>query len=115
MIDKYITPNFNNLKPVKIIRANENIKKSKHYDPAVELKPTKDRFRHAFNLFINGEYLYSKHYKVLLFYLNDIEKQNYFDKLYDSFILRINSFRAYRGFIRPLTSYIYNYYDSVVF
>lgn len=112
MIDKYITPNFNNLKPVKIIRANENIKKSKHYDPAVELKPTKDRFRYAFNLFIKGEYLYSKHYKVLLFYLNDIEQQNYFDKLYDSFILRINSFRAYRGFIRPLTSYIYNYYDS---
>lgn len=111
MIDKYITPNFNNLKPVKIIRANENIKKSKHYDPAVELKPTKDRFRYAFNLFIKGEYLYSKHYKVLLFYLNDIEQQNYFDKLYDSFILRINSFRAYRGFIRPLTSYIYNYYD----
>ena len=112
MIDKYITPNFNNLKPVKIIRANENIKKSKHYDPAVELKPTNDRFRYAFNLFIKGEYLYSKHYKVLLFYLNDIEQQNYFDKLYDSFILRINSFRAYRGFIRPLTSYIYNYYDS---
>lgn len=112
MIDKYITPNFDNLKPVKIIRANENIKKSKHYDPAVELKPTKDRFRYAFNLFIKGEYLYSKHYKVLLFYLNDIEQQNYFDKLYDSFILRINSFRAYRGFIRPLTSYIYNYYDS---
>ena len=112
MIDKYITPNFNNLKPVKIIRANENIKKSKHYDPDVELKPTKDRFRYAFNLFIKGEYLYSKHYKVLLFYLNDIEQQNYFDKLYDSFILRINSFRAYRGFIRPLTSYIYNYYDS---
>lgn len=112
MIDKYITPNFNNLKPVKIIKANENIKKSKHYDPAVELKPTKDRFRYAFNLFIKGEYLYSKHYKVLLFYLNDIEQQNYFDKLYDSFILRINSFRAYRGFIRPLTSYIYNYYDS---
>lgn len=112
MINKYITPNFNNLKPVKIIRANENIKKSKHYDPAVELKPTKDRFRYAFNLFIKGEYLYSKHYKVLLFYLNDIEKQNYFDKLYDSFILRINNFRAYRGFIRPLTSYIYNYYDS---
>ena len=112
MIDKYITPNFNNLKPVKIIRANENIKKSKHYDPAVELKPTKDRFRYAFNLFIKGEYLYLKHYKVLLFYLNDIEQQNYFDKLYDSFILRINSFRAYRGFIRPLTSYIYNYYDS---
>ena len=112
MIDKYITPNFDNLKPVKIIRANENIKKSKYYDPAVELKPTKDRFRHAFNLFINGECLYSKHYKVLLFYLNDIEKQNYFDKLYDSFILRINSFRAYRGFIRPLTSYIYNNYDS---
>lgn len=112
MIDKYITPNFNNLKPVKIIRANENIKKSKHYDPAVELKPTKDRFRYAFNLFIKGEYLYSKHYKVLLFYLNDIEQQNYFDKLYDSFILRINSFRAYRGFIRPLTSYIYNYHDS---
>ena len=49
---------------------------------------------------------------MLLFYLNDIEQQNYFDKLYDSFILRINSFRAYRGFIRPLTSYIYNYYDS---
>lgn len=112
MIDKYIAPNFDNLKPVKIIRANENIKKSKHYDPAVELKPTKDRFRYAFNLFIKGEYLYSKHYKVLLFYLNDIEQQNYFDKLYDSFILRINSFRAYRGFIRPLTSYIYNYYDS---
>lgn len=112
MIDKYITPNFNNLKPIKIIRANENIKKSKHYDPAVELKPTKDRFRYAFNLFIKGEYLYLKHYKVLLFYLNDIEQQNYFDKLYDSFILRINSFRAYRGFIRPLTSYIYNYYDS---
>ena len=112
MINKYITPNFNNLKPLKIIRANENIKKSKHYDPAVELKPTKDRFRYAFNLFIKGEYLYSKHYKVLLFYLNDIEQQNYFDKLYDSFILRINSFRAYRGFIRPLTSYIYNYYDS---
>ncbi|WP_286316521.1 EH signature domain-containing protein [Romboutsia ilealis] len=112
MINNYITPNFNNLKPIKIIRANENIKKSKHYDPAVELKPTKDRFRYAFNLFIKGEYLYLKHYKVLLFYLNDIEQQNYFDKLYDSFILRINSFRAYRGFIRPLTSYIYNYYDS---
>ncbi len=112
MINNYITPNFNNLKPIKIIRANENIKKSKHYDPAVELKPTKDRFRYAFNLFIKGEYLYLKHYKVLLFYLNDIEQQNYFDKLYDPFILRINSFRAYRGFIRPLTSYIYNYYDS---
>ena len=46
MIDKYIAPNFDNLKPVKIIRANENIKKSKYYDPAVELKPTKDRFRY---------------------------------------------------------------------
>lgn len=114
MINKYITPNFNNLKPIKIIRANENIKKSKHYDPEVELKPTKDRFNTAFNMFIKGEYLFSKHYKILLFYLSDIEKQNYFDKLYNSFILRINSFRAYRGFVRPLTSYIYNYYNSSI-
>lgn len=112
MIDKYITPNFNNLKPMKIIRANENIKKSKYYNPEVELKPTKDRFNVAFNIFIKGEYLYSKHYKILLFYLNEIEEKNYFNKLYDSFMSRINGFKAYRGFVRPLTFYIYNNYNS---
>ena len=114
MINKYNIPNFNDLKPKEIIMVNKKIQQSKYYNPDIESKPTEERFDKAFNMFKADEYLYSKHYKVLLFYLNEIEKQNYFDKLYNSFKSRINSFKSYKGFVRPLASYIYNYYNSSV-
>ena len=114
MINKYNIPNFNDLKPKEIIMVNKKIQQSKYYNPDIESKTTEERFDKAFNMFKADEYLYSKHYKVLLFYLNEIEKQNYFDKLYNSFKSRINSFKSYKGFVRPLASYIYNYYNSSV-
>ena len=114
MINKYNIPNFNDLKPKEIIMVNKKIQQSKYYNPDIESKPTEERFDKAFNMFKADEYLNSKHYKVLLFYLNEIEKQNYFDKLYNSFKSRINSFKSYKGFVRPLASYIYNYYNSSV-
>ena len=99
MINKYNIPNFNDLKPKEIIMVNKKIQQSKYYNPDIESKPTEERFDKAFNMFKADEYLYSKHYKVLLFYLNEIEKQNYFDKLYNSFKSRINSFKSYKGFV----------------
>lgn len=112
MIDKYIIPNFKNLKPNRITKSGDEVKNSKYYNPDIDLKPTKDRFRVAFNKLLRNEYLLSKDFKILLFYLQEVEQNYNFDKLHNLFLERINRFRAYRGFLRPLTSYVYNYYDS---
>lgn len=105
-------PDFKNIKPNKIVRCGNEVKRSKYYDPSIELKPSIDRFRTAFNKLLKNEYLLSKDYKILFFYLKEVEDKYNFDKLYNLFSNRIHEFRAYRGFVRPFTSYIYNYYNT---
>ena len=111
MIEKHMIPNFKNIRPTLIQISSERVKKSRYYAPDIESKPPKDRFKIAFDKLRRGDQLFSRDYKILLFYLNEVEQQYSFKKLYDSFNMKIDTFKSYRGFVRPMTSYIYNHYD----
>lgn len=113
MVEKYTIPNFKNLLPKSIQISTLNVEKSKYYNPEIEVKPSEDRFKNSFNKLLKGEYLVSRDYKILLFYLDEVERMYNFNRLYDSFYNRIDTFQSYRGFIRPIASYIYNYYDNI--
>ena len=112
MKDKYIKPDFNRLKPSRINIANDKLKRSKYYNPDIELKPDKNRFKESLSKLRANTPLVTKDYKVLFYYLDDVEKIGLFKNLCDKFYDNIDNFRSHRSFLRPLISYVYNFYDE---
>ncbi|WP_455539700.1 EH signature domain-containing protein [Terrisporobacter sp.] len=113
-MSKYILPDFKRLNPYKINKVNEKIKLSKTYNPEVEVKPTKDIYQRSLSKLVQNQDLMSKDYKILIFYLDDIERRGMFNKLINSFFNDLLKFPSHRKFLRPLTYYIYNNYDTSI-
>lgn len=110
-MSKYILPDFKKLNPYKINRVNNKIKSSKLYNPEVEIKPGRDIYLRSLSKLVQNQDLMSRDYKILIFYLDDIEKRGMFNKLINSFFNDLFKFPSHRKFLRPLTYYIYNNYD----
>lgn len=107
-----VFPIFEGLKPVMIEKSVHKIKESKYYRENYEGKePPRQRFQEAYLRLQHKEALRTKDYKVLSYFIADLEKDNYFEEYYGRFRKDKDTFIGYRGFVRPLLSYIYNYYD----
>lgn len=112
MKKEYILPDFKNLNTYWIDNSIQKIKKSRLYRPDFEAKPSIEKYIKAVQLLKNNQKLYKRDYKVLIFYLDRVEKENLFHKFLQSFVNNINSFSGVRTFIRPFHNYIYNFYDK---
>ena len=113
MDKNYFKPNFKSIAPKLIIDSITTVKKSKYYSNlTIDEKPKRDKFYLAYDKFVNNEELTTREYKVLAYYLDILENNNYFDKYIERFNKSFHEFVGYRGFVRPLLSYIYNYYDN---
>jgi len=109
---KYILPDFTYLTPKKIDDSIRIIKRSKLYNPDIEMKPHKDKFEAALKKLINNEELYKKDYKILIYYIDSLENRGYFNKFYTRFNKDLSTLNSLRSFISPFASYMYNSYDG---
>lgn len=113
MSEEFILPIFKKLSPIKINMSVRQVKQSKMYNADYSIKePSKEKFEEAFRKLKNDENLRTKDYRILSYYLNVLDKNNYLEKYIKSFIKDISRFIGYRGFVRPLLSYVYNFYDN---
>lgn len=111
MSREYIKPRFKSIKPYSILKSISEIEKSKYYNPdfVLDKEPSEDKFKVAYRKFENNEELTTKEYKILAYYLEVINKHGNLNIYFNSFNINFNRFVGYRGFVRPLLSFIYNY------
>ena len=95
-MSKYILPDFKKLNPYKINIVNNKIKSSKLYNPEVEIKPGRDIYLRSLSKLVQNQDLMSRDYKILIFYLDDIEKRGMFNKLINSFLNDLFKFPSHR-------------------
>lgn len=112
MAKEFILPIYKSLKPKDIGKAVEVVKRSRFYNPDLEVKPSEDKYRNAISKFIKGEQLFSKDYKILMYYLDSVEKRGYFNDFYKSFSEELGNIKSPRKFVKPMLSYIYNNYHK---
>lgn len=114
MSDGYIHPRFNIIVPNNIIKSIKKIEELEAYKEDIEFNknPPEDSFKKCYKKLLENKKLTTKEFKVLSFYINEIIRDNNFEKYYFSISNKINDFKTYRGFIRPFLSYIYNFYDE---
>lgn len=113
MSKEFIVPLFKDLHPVQINEAEIKIKKSKFYNENYMPKePTDEKFQQSFIKLKNGVNLKTKDYRILAYSIDVLDKEGCFNDYVSSFKNNVNRFIGYRGFVRPLLSYIYNYYDN---
>ena len=111
MSREYIKPRFKSIKPYSILKSISEIEKSKYYNPhfILDNEPSEDKFKITYRKFENNEELTTKEYKILAYYLHVINKHGNLNIYFNSFNSNFNRFVGYRGFVRPLLSFIYNY------
>lgn len=111
MSREYIKPRFKSIKPDSILKSIVEVQKSKYYNPnfVLDNRPTEDKFKAVYKKFENNEELTTKEYKILAYYLEVINKHGKFNIYFKNFNVNFNRFVGYRGFVRPLLSFIYNY------
>ena len=111
MSREYIKPRFKNIKPYSILKSISEIEKSKYYnlDFILDKEPSEDKFKIAYRKFENNKELTTKEYKILAYYLEVINKHGNLNIYFNSFNINFNRFVGYRGLVRPLLSFIYNY------
>lgn len=114
MKKEYIMPHFKNLKPIKIEESVINLRKSNCYkfQENILVEPEKDKFEEAFKKFREGNELLTKDYRILCYSIDTINKESYLMEFCKKILKNINNFVAYRGFVRPILSYIYNFYED---
>lgn len=110
----FIFPILKDLQPLKITDTVREIQRSKYYNSDyVSKEPSQEKFEKAFVKLKKKDKLKTKDFRILSYSIDTLESENYFEEFYDAFELSMNRFVAYRGFVRPLLSYIYNFYDRV--
>lgn len=112
----YIKPRFKNIKPDSILKSIKEVEKSRYYNENLVLdkQPPRDKFNIAYKKFENNEELTTKEYKILAYYLDVINKYGNLNIYFNKFNINLNRFVGFRGFPRPLLSFIYNYdFESI--